>query len=103
MSDAKNKIVDELNSEFQTVLEKALETHDVEIIGRFVMLMMGHVLQTIMLINFRKAGYLTNVEQGEIVDDIVHKMLRATYPKCVDQVNELHAEWFEKKPPITRH
>ena len=107
MNDASDAVLEkkmeELNLEFQGMLGKILETHDVVMIMQSILVLMGVLIQTIMLINFKKGGYLTNVEQEEIVNSIVHTLVKKTYSQCVDQTNELHAEWFEKRPPITRH
>ena len=95
-----NKI-EELNLEFQSYMGRVLETTDVEVITQSILVMMGQLIQTIMLINFRKDGYLTDVEQGEVVNMIVHYLLKKTYSMTVEQVNETHPEWFEKKK--TKH
>ena len=101
MGDLKTKDkVEELNLEFQNFLGKVLETQDADILGQSVLLMMGQLIQTIMLINFRKGGYLTRVEQGEIVDSIVQMLLKQTYSTVVEQVSQTHGEWFDKK---TKH
>ena len=94
------KKVEEFNEEFQNLLGKILETHDTSILMQSVMVMMGQLIQTIMLINFKCGGYLTSVEQGEILDTMVHMLLKKTYSTVVEQVNETHAEWFDKK---TKH
>ena len=107
MSDASDAVLEkkmeELNLKFQNILGGILETHDASTIMQSILVMMGVLIQTIMLINFKKGGYLTNVEQEEIVNSIVHTLVKKTYSQCIDQTNELHPEWFEKKPPITRH
>lgn len=92
-----NKKIQELNLEFQTIMEKILATGNASIIMKSVLLMMGQLIQTIMLINFKTSGYMTNVEQGEVIDNIVHTILKKVYSISVQQVSELHGEWFDKK------
>ena len=104
MSDATEtdeKVISEFNDKWQELLGTLLETHSADIISKGVLVVLGQLLQTIMLINFKKEGYMTNVEQYEIVDMIVHHMRREVYPMVVEEVSRTHPEWFEKNK--TKH
>ena len=96
VNDALEKKMEELNLEFQDMIGKILETHDVSTIMQSILVMMGILIQTIMLINFKKGGYLTILKQEEIVNSIVHTLVKKTYSQCIDQTNELHPEWFKR-------
>ena len=93
---ALEKRMEKLNLEFQDMIGKILETHDVSTIMQSILVMMGILIQTIMLINFKKGGYLTILKQEEIVNSIVHTLVKKTYSQCVDQTHELYPAWFEE-------
>jgi len=97
ISKEKEAKVTELENKAEVLLSEIMTTNDADIIMPSLLLIMGALLQVIMLINFKQGGYLTNVEQGEIIDDIIKRVSRKVYPMAVEGVQEFHQEWFEKK------
>jgi len=91
-----DKAAEEFSKDFENLLDRVLDA-DSEVIMKSLLMITSQILQTIMLINFRAHGYLTNVEQREILDSIIHNLLKKTYYMSLGQVNEVHPEWFEKK------
>jgi hypothetical protein len=90
------KKTEEFNAKYQVLMEELLKTQNTDVIGASIVVGMRHLIQCMMLINFKKGGYLTLEEQQEVIDVVVKHVENQSYPVCLQQVEAAVPGWLDK-------